>query len=77
MMPYERNVDLPKNLQRLLPEHAQDIYRETVKHAYALLPATSRRRPAGCAATRPAEGRRHPKETGENCLDQALLHHAA
>ena len=34
-MPYERNADLPKNLQRVLPEHAQDIYREAFNHAYA------------------------------------------
>jgi cation transport regulator len=34
-MPYERNADLPENLQRLLPDHAQDIYREAFNHAYA------------------------------------------
>nr|WP_018409517.1 ChaB family protein [Methylocystis rosea] len=34
-MRYERNVDLPENLQRLLPEHAQDIYHEAFNHAYA------------------------------------------
>lgn len=31
-MPYERNADLPDNLQ---PEHARDIYREAFNHAYA------------------------------------------
>lgn len=34
-MPYERNADLPDNLQRILPEHARDIYREAFNHAYA------------------------------------------
>ena len=34
-MPYARNSDLPENLQQLLPEHAQDIYREAFNHAYA------------------------------------------
>lgn len=33
-MPYERNTDLPANLQRVLPDHAQDIYREAFNHAY-------------------------------------------
>lgn len=33
-MPYERNADLPYTLRRLLPEHAQDIYREAFNHAY-------------------------------------------
>jgi cation transport regulator len=34
-MPDARNADLPFNLQRVLPEHAQDIYREAFNHAYA------------------------------------------
>lgn len=34
-MPYFSNADLPENLQRLLPDHAQDIYREAFNHAYA------------------------------------------
>ena len=34
-MPYARNSDLPENLQQLLPEQAQDIYREAFNHAYA------------------------------------------
>lgn len=34
-MPYQSNADLPENLQRLLPAHAQDIYREAFNHAYA------------------------------------------
>lgn len=33
-MPYETNADLPENLQRLLPAHAQDIYRSAFNHAY-------------------------------------------
>ncbi|MGJ0503875.1 MAG: ChaB family protein [Methylocystis sp.] len=34
-MPYASNADLPENLQRILPEHAQDIYREAFNHAFA------------------------------------------
>ncbi|MEF3367150.1 ChaB family protein [Methylocystis sp. 9N] len=34
-MPYASNADLPENLQRLLPRHAQDIFREAFNHAYA------------------------------------------
>ncbi len=34
-MPYRSNEDLPGNLRRLLPEHAQDIYREAFNHAHA------------------------------------------
>ncbi len=34
-MPYQSNAELPENLQRLLPAHAQDIYREAFNHAYA------------------------------------------
>jgi cation transport regulator len=33
-MPYETNADLPENLQRLLPPHAQDIYRAAFNHAF-------------------------------------------
>jgi cation transport regulator len=34
-MPYRANTDLPPSVQRHLPPHAQDIYRETFNHAYA------------------------------------------
>ncbi|CAJ0852376.1 hypothetical protein AMST5_00548 [freshwater sediment metagenome] len=34
-MPYETNADLPENLQRLLPPHAQDIYRAAFNHAFS------------------------------------------
>lgn len=33
-MPYESNADLPENLRRLLPPHAQDIYRAAFNHAF-------------------------------------------
>lgn len=33
-MPYQTNADLPENLQRLLPPHAQDIYRAAFNSAY-------------------------------------------
>jgi cation transport regulator len=34
-MPYRTNDDLPVSLRALLPDHAQDIYREAFNHAYA------------------------------------------
>lgn len=33
-MPYATNNDLPPAIQRRLPDHAQDIYREAFNHAY-------------------------------------------
>lgn len=34
-MPYSNNSALPPAIQRRLPPHAQDIYREAFNHAYA------------------------------------------
>jgi len=34
-MPYAANSDLPDPVQRHLPPHAQDIYREAFNHAFA------------------------------------------
>lgn len=34
-MPYRTNTDLPPPVRRVLPAHAQDIYREAFNHAYA------------------------------------------
>jgi cation transport regulator len=34
-MPYPSNADLPPAVQRHLPPHAQDIYREAFNHAFA------------------------------------------
>jgi cation transport regulator len=34
-MPYRINVDLPPAVQRRLPPHAQDIYREAFNRAFA------------------------------------------
>lgn len=34
-MPYATTADLPENLQRLLPPHAQEIYRAAFNHAFA------------------------------------------
>ena len=33
-MPYEKNKDLPEDIQEHLPEHAQDIYREAFNSAW-------------------------------------------
>ncbi len=35
VMPYATNADLPPPIRRVLPEHAQDIYREAFNHAFA------------------------------------------
>ena len=35
VMPYRTNGDLPPSVQRHLPPHAQDIYREAFNHAFA------------------------------------------
>lgn len=34
-MPYRTNDDLPEPVQRHLPPHAQDIYREAFNHSFA------------------------------------------
>jgi cation transport regulator len=34
-MPYRTNLDLPPSVAAHLPEHAQDVYRETFNHAFA------------------------------------------
>ena len=34
-MPYKVNADLPPSVRDHLPDHAQDIFRETFYHAYA------------------------------------------
>ena len=33
-MPYKSNSDLPDNVSNVLPEHAQDIFREAFNSAY-------------------------------------------
>jgi cation transport regulator len=33
-VPYDRNEDLPPQVQKHLPLHAQDIFREAFNHAY-------------------------------------------
>ncbi|MCL5291495.1 MAG: ChaB family protein [Actinobacteria bacterium] len=33
-MPYDVNEDLPQRVQNVLPDHAQDIYREAFNHAW-------------------------------------------
>jgi len=33
-MPYKNNSDLPESVKNVLPDHAQDIYREAFNHAY-------------------------------------------
>jgi len=35
-MPYPTNAGLPPSIQRHLPSHAQDIYREAFNHAFAV-----------------------------------------
>ncbi|MFZ6028640.1 MAG: putative cation transport regulator ChaB [Chloroflexota bacterium] len=33
-MPYQNNADLPESVRNVLPEHAQDIYREAFNSAW-------------------------------------------
>lgn len=33
-MPYNSNSDLPDNVRNVLPDHAQDMYREAYNSAY-------------------------------------------
>ncbi|TKI05596.1 putative cation transport regulator ChaB [Martelella alba] len=33
-MPFKANEDLPERVSRVLPKHAQDIYREAFNHAW-------------------------------------------
>lgn len=33
-MPYKEITDLPPNLQKLLPKHAQEIFKEAFNHAW-------------------------------------------
>lgn len=42
-MPYSVNADLPANLRRILPEHAQDIYRSAFNAAWQSYGASERR----------------------------------
>jgi cation transport regulator len=43
-MPYTTNKDLPKNVTRVLPDHAQDIYREAFNHAWDEYASAEKRR---------------------------------
>lgn len=33
-MPYETNADLPPSVRHVLPDHAQDIYRDAFNNAW-------------------------------------------
>jgi len=33
-MPYKTNKELPEKITKILPSHAQDIYREAFNHAF-------------------------------------------
>ena len=41
-MPYRSNVDLPAPVRNHLPDHAQDLYRDAVNHAFAAPEGDSR-----------------------------------
>ena len=56
-MPYRTNDDLPPTVQRHLPPHAQDIYREAFNHAFAAHagdPRQEKRAPHRRAAVKPS-----------------------
>lgn len=46
-MPYSTNQDLPKPVKRVLPEHAQDIYREAFNHAWEEYQSPAKRTQGG------------------------------
>ena len=43
-MPYKSNTDLPASVIHVLPEHAQDIYREAFNHAFEEYKEAKKRR---------------------------------
>jgi len=43
-MPYHTDKELPEGVQKHLPKHAQDIYREAFNHAYTEYVDPSKRR---------------------------------
>ena len=43
-MPYAQNIDLPRNIRGLLPDHAQDIYRSAFNNAWKEYELSSKRR---------------------------------
>ena len=45
-MPYSDNEKLPKGVKNNLPNHAQDIYRESFNHAWEQYKSPSKRREA-------------------------------
>jgi cation transport regulator len=45
-MPYATNSDLPTPVRHVLPQHAQDIYREAFNHAFAAHATDPRREQA-------------------------------
>ena len=60
-MPYRSNADLPAPLQRILPPHAQDIYREAFNHAFAAHPGDPRQEEASHRIAWAAVKRRYEK----------------
>lgn len=48
-MPYKTNKDLPDNVKNVLPDHAQDIYREAFNHALEEYQDPKKRRQGGNA----------------------------
>jgi cation transport regulator len=73
-LPYRTNADLPENLQRLLPDHAKDIYRAAFNHAFLAHEGDPRREEAAhriawaavkrvYVKTRAGWGRREEAET--------------
>lgn len=60
-MPYRTNDELPPAVQRALPEHAQDIYREAFNHAFAARAGDPRREEAAHRIAWAAVKRRYVK----------------
>ena len=58
-MPYRRNSDLPPSVRGHLPDHAQDVYRETFNHAYGQLAGERDREQRAAAHDRLVGGQAH------------------
>jgi cation transport regulator len=64
MMPYSRNLELPRAIRNHLPTHAQDIYREAFNHAFAAHAGDPRQEEAAHRIAWAALKRRYMKEGG-------------
>jgi cation transport regulator len=62
-MPYDRNADLPGNIRRVLPHHAQDIYRAAFNSAFESYAGDPRREEIAHRVAWAAVKKRYVKRT--------------